>query len=695
MNLNDILKENSRRNETIHRPFNPLTGLGAPGERFRFEVADFKVPVQWLPMTMANDAIVALLKRHKTVEAFIRSKFGRDSTAEDVNTVEEALFRRRLKHDFAYWAMTTIMIHPKKGGEPIRFRLNRPQRRLVETLEKMRTAGQPIRLVMLKARQWGGSTAIQLYMAWLQLIHSRGLNSVIVAQNKKTSYAIRGMYERALEKYPLELLHEMGETFDASESRMRNIGQSSDYKIIPARDCTLTIGSYEAPDAVRGDAYSLVHLSEIGLWTPTDQKSPESIVRSTCSGILYRPLTMIVYESTANGTGNFFQQEYKAASEGVSQFVPFFVPWYEIDDYRLTLDEDRVKEIAQSLLDNRNNPNVNSSREESGKYLWWLWEQGATIEAIAWYVAERAGRASHAVMASEYPSDDVEAFVHSGTRVFDPYIVKDLEKTCREPKFVGEVFGRGVTGSESLRSVSFREDLQGQLKIWNVPEISNEEKIRNRYLVVVDIGGRSSKADWSVIAVFDRLGLMDGDKPTIVAQWRGHIDMDLLAWKAAQIATYYDNALLVIESNTLETHERDRNVDGDQSLYLLSEISGVYPNLYARESPEDQITEGSPRKWGFHTNVHTKPLVISTLVRYVRDAGYVERDKECLAEFLTYEKKQNGSFGAIPGRHDDLLMTRAIGLYISSTQMPVPSIVKISPQKNIRPRRGRGSLATI
>ncbi|MDE7393142.1 MAG: hypothetical protein K2M80_01530, partial [Muribaculaceae bacterium] len=47
------------------------------------------------------------------------------------------------------------------------------------------------------------------------------------------------------------------------------------------------------------------------------------------------------------------------------------------------------------------------------------------------------------------------------------------------------------------------------------------------------------------------------------------------------------NSLLVIESNTLETHDRERQVEGgDQSQYILNQISTVYPNLYARRQSE-------------------------------------------------------------------------------------------------------------
>lgn len=288
-------------------------------------------------------------------------------------------------------------------------------------------------------------------------------------------------------------------------------------------------------------------------------------------------------------------------------------------------------------------------------------------------------------MASEYPSDDVEAFVHSGTRVFDKYRVEALKPTCKPPYQVGDVYADFDEGKKALQNLRFCEDRQGLLWVWAHPEIDPEEKVTDRYLTVVDVGGRSAKADWSVIVVFDRLFMAEGGKPVVVAQWYGHIDIDLLAWKAAQIAAYYDNSLLVIESNTLETHDRERNVDGDQSQFILNQVKDVYPNLYERKQPEDDIVEGAPKRYGFHTNISTKPMIISTLVKVIREAMYVERDERCLAEYIFYEKRQSGTFGAITGKHDDLLMTRAIGLHICFYEMDIPKIIPVQKKYN----RGR------
>ena len=581
--------------------------------------------------------------------------------------------RIRNKYDFPFWAATFGYIKNKGGGEDVLFRLTRPQRRFVERLERLRKAGKPIRLVLLKARQWGGSTTSQIYMAWLQLVHKVGLNSLIIAHQGAGSDEIKDMFDRMIKNYPVDMLHKLGETYSENEPKMVGVGKSGSIHRVPQRNCKIKIGTAERPDSCRGGDYNLVHLSEVGLWKATDGKKPEDIVRSACSGVLLRPYTMIVYESTANGTGNFFQKEYDDAKNGKSQFEAMFVSWFDIEQYSLPLDD--VEAFAQMLYANRENDGIPSSREENGKYLWWLWEKGATLEAINWYIQERAKYTEHGLMAAEFPSDDVEAFVHSGARVFDKYKVEKLKASCKPPRYVGEVYADGDEGKKALQNLRFVGDSQGLLHIWEMPEIYDDEVVTDRYLTVVDVGGRSNKADWSVIVVFDRLFMNDGGKPTVVAQWYGHIDIDLLAWKAAQIAAFYDNSMLVIESNTLETHDKERQVDGDQSQFILNQIKDVYPNLYARKQSEEAIREGLPVNYGFHTNIATKPMVISTLVKVIRESLYVERDARCLDEYLCYEKKPNGAFGAIIGKHDDLLMTRAIGLHICFFEMDMPKFV--------------------
>ena len=695
--IRKLLQDNNRRNAIIYAPFDPITGFGSVGERVKVFIDDFPIKghTQWLPKRLLKVPLVKQLVQAGSIHNFLQKVIGVEPSPEDKHKVVQQFIKLRCREDFSFWAALFVYIKNKGGGEDVLFRLTRPQRRFVEKLEECRTEGMPIRLILLKARQWGGSTTSQIYMAWLQLLHRVGLNSLIIAHQGVGSDEIKDMFDRMIKEYPVDMLYRLGAEYEENETKLVGVGHSGSIYRVPQRNCKIKIGTAERPDSCRGGDYNLVHLSEVGIWKATEGKKPEDIVRSACSGILFRPYTMIVYESTANGTGNFFHREYVAAKEKRSQFQALFVSWFDIELYSLPFKSDKEKAaFAVLLYHNRNNTNTPSDREEPGAYLWELWQRGATLEAIHWYIAERRKYNDHGQMAAEFPSDDIEAFVHSGQRVFDKYKVEKLRKSCRPPRFVGEVYADADEGKAALTNIRFTEDKQGLFWVWVLPEIYDDERVTDRYLVVVDVGGRSRKADWSVIVVFDRMPMADGGKPVVVAQWYGHIDIDLLAWKAAQIAAFYDNALLVIESNTLETHDRERTVDGDQSQFILNQVKDFYPNLYARKQSEEDIREGLPRKYGFHTNVATKPMIISTLVKVIRERMYIERDERCINEFINYERKPNGAFGAIIGAHDDLLMTRAIGLHICFFEMDQPRF--IPRRQQLTKRRNRNvSAATI
>ena len=682
-NLSSILQEDDRRLAAIAAPFNPVTGEGSIGERVEVRIKDMpSTPVMWLPVEMMDNEFIKQLLAAKTIKNFMRRKRW-EYNEENIDYVIEAFIRVRIQYDFPFWAALFVIIQDKVSGRLVKFILNRPQRQLISMLEDMRKAGMPIRLVLLKARQWGGSTAVQIYMAWIQLVLTVGHSSAIVAHQKKASYGVRNMLKRLIEHYPARLVHGLGEGYKPGEPIITGT-PSPNVISIKARQCEVEVGSAENPDSERSANNYLVHLTEVAFWKSTENKEPGDIVRSVCSGVLLQPLTLIVYESTANGTGNFFQEEYDAAKSGESNFRALFIAWWQIEMYSLPFkDEDERADFTVWLYKNRMGANVADNRHEPGKYLWRLFEMGATLEAVHWYVVKRSEYHSHAGMAAEFPSDDIEAFVNSGKRIFDIYLVEKFKDACRPPIAVGDVVGCERSGKDCLKGLKFVEDNQGLLWVWEFPETFPGEKVMYRYLVTVDIGGRSDDSDFSVISVIDRYDMMEGGLPQIVAQWYGHIDHDMLAWKAAQVAAFYDDALLVIESNTLETKDKNRHVNGDQSSFILNELKEVYNNLYARKSTDtSSVKEGAEVKYGFHTNVKTKGDIISLLIEVIREHLYIERDKRCLDEYLTYEE-HDGSFDAIEGKHDDLLMTRAIGLWVCYKEMPRPYFVKVGSQNYV------------
>lgn len=799
ISLQSVLAENERRMADLSDNFNPLTGYRSVGERRKVIIPDFPIRVQYLPVEMLRDPFISDVITYG-LTAVCRSIISgspvaatapttsssasahsvppvlSDATAESAVTpspspsqlsaVLDRFFRTRCFYDFPFWAWQHARIHPKGSGDDIPFRLNRPQRKLIERYERMRKRGKPIRLVLLKARQWGGSTATQIYMAWLQLVVIKGANSIIVGHVKDASTEIKDMLTKLLDAYNPEMICDPYSPWFSDEVEKISKqglyhGSSSSANIfyIKSRNSKFKIGTAEKPNSARGGDSSLIHCSEVGLWVATDGKTPEDIVTSVTGGLAYKPNTMLVYESTAKGTGTFFHRIYTTAKRAeldnvFNQFERLFINWYEIgwknmlpfrNDFKylkqnvlrsvslsrqrpVSIDEAQrtvpwfdfylpdfimedaptIEEFAAQLISHRDEVEAPDDTHEPGSYLWNLWKSGATLQGIYWYVCERTKYHDHADMASETPSDDIEAFRHSGDQVFSEYHIEQFRKDCRPPRFVGDIVASNLSwspngtrpGREIFLDLKFSADPQGRLSVWHLPDDavpdviyhsnmlsadddsadysdavavqSLQQRVAHRYLVVVDIGGISRKADWSVILVFDRYWMMYGGKPEVVAQWYGHIHHDLLAWKAAQIARYYDNALLVIESNTLETRDRDRDVDGDGSDFILNQIKNCYPNLYERTPDNENIVEGAPHKYGFHTNVKTKVTIILNLQSVIRECLYIERDERCLHEYSVYEKKPNGSYGAISGEHDDLLMTRAIGLYICFCEMPLP-----------------------
>lgn len=312
----------------------------------------------------------------------------------------------RYAENFSVWAEECVKVIDKESGREVPFRLNAPQRRVAGLMEQQRRAGRPIRVILLKARQWGGSTLVQVYMAWMQLVVRRGWNSVTCAHVKDAAGSIRGMYNRLLRCYPPEL----------------KPGKPKDWELVPyeksasvgyvaSRDCQVAIATALSPNAVRGSNFAMAHLSEVAFWGDGDAGTAEEIVRTVCGSVLRCPDSVIVMESTANGKENYFYEEWKRAVNGESDKLAVFVPWHEIELYRRPVTRAETGRLLASLDD----------------YERALLEQGVELESVAWYHDKRKEYQSHEAMMAEFPSTAEEAFRTSCTPVFAPETVPVAE----------------------------------------------------------------------------------------------------------------------------------------------------------------------------------------------------------------------------------------------------------------------------
>lgn len=606
--MNSILKENAvRRNRRI-AAHDPITGNQDSPLRVEYGPSALTAFRKiFIPRTMMDDPEL----RHVTSE-----------------TEFNALRRR---HDFEFWAATCAKIKDKSSGQDIPFLLNRPQRNLLERLEYQRYARRPIRMIILKARQWGCSTLVQLYLAWLQVEVLPGRHAIVCAQVKDASSTIRGIYSKLLANYPSFAI-----PAGVEKLSFRPFEKSQNTLFVDGIGSRLTLGTAESQSAIRGNDFAFAHLSEVAFWKDTPESTPEGFIRAICGAINNTPDTMVVMESTANGVGNYFHKEWLRSLAGKSDKETLFVPWYEIEIYSTPLTDEEAMAIHASM----------------DTYETRLWELGLTLEQIAWYRNKRREYPSAEAMMAEYPTDAVEAFTHSGNNVFAMGKLDRLREFCTPPVAVGDLTADALTGQGALRNIRFVQDGRGELQVWRFPDRSRDTS--ESYVVGVDVGGRSDSSDWSVISVIDRRNY------EVVAQWRGHLDHDILAWKSAAVATYYIKAQLVIESNTLETE----NYGGDAGSFILNELFEHYDNLYYRSDPLTGTT-----RVGFHTNRGTKLQLINCLIALVRECGYIERCADAINELAVY-RKTGASFGALAGHHDDIVMSRALALFAARDLNP-------------------------
>jgi len=651
MSVEDYIKINEERKAQIFAPYNPITGEGCDScERLDFHVPDLGIEHYKIPFDCFEEKIISDLHAIGSARAYLKA-LGLRYTMANVELVRREYIKARCKHDFEFCAASYFYIKDKDPNKtkPILFRLNYAQRRfLKEILYYFDKQHQPIRGIVCKRRQGGFSTVIEMYFGWKQLFQMKIARSEIVAHVENTARICRGMYSLMISKLPAWLLG----LDDNVKLKLTPYERGGKTLTVKEMGCRITIGSSEKPDNLAGDDVAMVHFSEVGLFKSTTNIKPEQLIQTINAGVSYSSNTAIIYESTARGVGNFFHKEYLAAKNKESIFKPFFSPWFEKEDD--ILEVDNYEKFISSFTE----------------YEQWLFEKGARLESILWYRVNSKSMQDQWRWKSDQPTTDVEAFQSTGNRWYPQDDVERLRKGCRQPVFVGDICGKKTFGQDALEDIQFIETAGGPLKIWFKPDTEIDHQCSDRYVVVVDIGGASDRADNSVICVIDRYEMCNLGVPIVAAEWCGHIDHYLLAWKAVQLATVYDDALLVIESNTLESGQEA----GASGEYILEEIANFYDNLYCRISAE-MIKMGLPPRWGFHTNKQTKRTVCEHQKKVLHENMYIETCMEAANEH-DYMEYKNGSINAVAGQHDDRHITRAVGLFICYDHMNPPRKVE-------------------
>lgn len=687
----NIIRENAKRNASKNADYDPVSGLGSLGERFRLTVSDLNPYDLYFPIEMVKMKAITLLRKHGSIENTLKHTLGRKPSQIDKDYFWLKVCEERYKYDFEFYAISQEKIRDKESGQNIPFLLNRSQRQILGELETQRKANKQININLLKGRQMGGSTLIQMYMKWIQVVHKTNWNSLVCAHDKTAAINIRSMYDEAIKQMA---------PIDGVKLTIGPFAGTTNIKEIKERGCRITVGTAEKPESVRSQDLKMVHFSETAFYPTTTNNNPEILEASIISTVPNQPWTMIARESTANGVGDYFYEQYQKGKKGETSYTSIFTPWFIMPGYEEKFDgtyymhNGRTKKgsVAQFIT-------------TMTDYEWNMWDnhKECTLENLNWRRRMAATMPSESKMKQEYPQDDIEAFQDSGTPVFKADDIDALRKDTCPPVAVGTleslappqiaildpdkradilkniIFIKDDEATEFVQDGDIKlRDLKGRnkLHIWQYPDTS--QKISNRYVVSFDPQkGTSESADYGVIKVFDRYWMMEGEGPEVVAMYYGRIDKDITAWMAVQIAKWYNNALLVIESNTY-----DSDIKEDDAEFIFDTISDYYDNLYARQS-SDKLKENAPIKYGFHTGKTTKPMIINHYTALIREKAYVERDEETLNEAQVFETKKDGKTGAKQGKHDDRIMATMIGLWVCF-ELPLPAIIKQSSSTSVR-----------
>lgn len=486
-----------------------------------------------------------------------------------------------------------------KSGTVVPFRLNDAQRKLYAVAKRQQDAGKPVRLIILKARQLGFSTLTE-GLIFHACATRKNVNALIVAHREDATANLFRMSKLFYDELPAPV-KPMLRASNAQELVFENPSKlRSEREARPGLRSRIRCATAGGRGIGRSDTLQCVHLSEYAFW-PDGADGKASTLAGILQAVPSLPGTMVVIESTANGFEDF-KERWDAAVAGENDFEPVFFAWFENPDYAMPVvpgtewtPEERDLKAAYRLTDEQ-------------------------LQWRRWCIANNCG-GSLDMFRQEYPASPGEAFLHSGTGVFDnEQIVLRLER-LPSPAGRGEFTDGEWTESET-----------GAITLYELPEDGVP------YVLGGDTAGEGS--DYFTAIVIDNVS------GRIVAKLRQKYSEPEYVRQIYALGRFYNDALVAIETNF--------------STYPVMKLQEMeYPNQYSRER-EDTYTRQMRKSYGFRTDRQSRPRAIANLVEVFSSHPEWFTDRELLEEMLTFCYNEDHRPEALAGKHDDLVMGAAI-----------------------------------
>jgi hypothetical protein len=607
---------------------------------------------------------------------------GRAPAQDKIERARQVLFENTLE-----WAPSCAKI-VNKQGVLVPLIPNDAQRRLDAALEAQRTAGLPMRVINLKARKLGASTWVQAKLMH-RVTQQPYRRAMVVAHDKKTAGKLFDIGERIWANLPV------GDAVDKAAFYPDPDGDAIVLPLKPHRigfrrgvemhfgepsrnrrdqgdmglDSLIEIDTANEVEAGRGDTPTELHLSEVAFWKDVRKMT------ALLNAIPDEPETIVVIESTANGT-NHFKTMWDRAVAGESLYTPLFFAWHEDPTYRLPFntEEERAEFVVGAGAFGEDEPML-------------VEKYGCDLEQLHWRRRTIVDKCDSKLETfdQEYPHSPEVAFQASGKHVFSMALVSAVLARCRETDPAvpdDERPGPEVGTFEADRTFARKTPSgmvdvpvdpkwkpaprprkrvsEGQWKLWEHPDPGKDGGPKGHYVVSVDPaeGAETTSGESAFMAV----QVIDHRSKRQVAELRTRDDWDLVLLQAVMAAMYFNRAAISVEKT---------GGYGTSMIQRLKDI-GYWP-LY-RQKVLDKATRESPTdRTGFNTDRATKPLLEDGIKYLLREMPEVFRSFLLAYELTTYVKDpKTGKTGPEPDAFSDLLMAFAMAQQVA-LEMPIPS----------------------
>lgn len=471
------------------------------------------------------------------------------------------------------------------------------QRPFVAEVEKQYNAGLPVRLIVLKARQLGISTVSEAILFWWAFLHP-GTGGAVVSHTDGQAQQLFEMTKRYWETWPHNPL------FDVQYNTRRQLSwkqTGSNLRVVTAKNY----------NALRGSTLHALHASEVAFWD-----DPEVVWGSLEPSIPNRHGTFVCFESTANGVGNWFHEEWQKAEVGDSSFTPLFFPWYRHSATRIfgtTLQNIDLTSEERNLLTPMREAHLTEE------------ECFASLAFRRVEVRKKGEDWFH----QEYPSYPEEAFLTTGNPIFPLNAVKECY--TKKTGATGRLYrnGRG--------DAIFEQDPSGPLTIFKAPHFDPRP---DRYFIGGD-PAETHTGDPACMQVINRATLEQ------VAVYHGHPSPGQFGDDMMMLGDFYGHAMLCPE------------VEGGGTVVIDRLLQRGYGNIWSWKKPDR--TTSTSNTWGWLTSYQTKRWAIGTLKTLFLDRQLSIHDARTYHEILNFVEHPNGDLSNV-GRsgHDDTVMALAI-----------------------------------